>query len=44
MEKAYFKEKSEKNLSIPLFPEIIEDRIIAEGIDFKQDKKKQIKK
>ena len=40
-EKAYFKEKAEKNMQIPLLPETLADNLKADSVVFK---KKQIKK
>lgn len=43
-EQAYFREKAEKNLMIPLLPPSGEDAVKAERVHFKQDRKKMIKK
>ena len=43
-EKAYFTEKAEKNMLIPLLGPSVDDEIKADRIDFKQSKNKMIKK
>jgi hypothetical protein len=43
-EKEYFDEKRAKNLSIPLLPACIEDELMANQVEFKQEKTRHIKK
>ena len=43
-EQAYFAEKAEKNLGIPLLPASKEDLFKADMVEFKNDKTRQIKK